>query len=122
MSVFVHDSFVARWSLVMDFEINEKTIVVAENQQVSGNLPDGNVVILNLNNGVYYGLNSVGGRVWSLVQQPISTMVLRDTLLAEFDVDPIRCSRELQQLLSQMTAQGMIQVRINSPQGSVQVK
>jgi len=95
----------------MDSAINENTIVVAEDQQVSGNLPDGNAVILNLNSGVYYGVNAVGERVWSLVQKPISFTELRDILMTEYDVDHNQCTEELKRLLQDMSAHGLIQIR-----------
>ena len=95
----------------MDSAINENTIVVAEDQQVSGNLPDGNAVILNLNSGVYYGVNAVGERVWSLVQKPISFAEIRDILMTEYDVDHNQCTEELKRLLQDMSAHGLIQIR-----------
>jgi hypothetical protein len=95
---------------VEDLNINENTIVVANNQQVTGDLPDGDVVILSLKNGVYYGLNEVGARIWKLIQQPVSVRQVNQVLLAEYDVDPEQCQRDVAVLLQELAGKGLIQI------------
>jgi hypothetical protein len=67
--------------------------------------------ILNLKNTVYYGLDPVGARVWSLLQQPRSVSELRDALLEEYEVEAERCERDLLELLEKMRSEGLIQVK-----------
>ncbi len=69
------------------------------------------LVILNLADGVYYGLEGVGARIWSLLQHPISVAAIRDALVAEYDVEPERCDRDLRALLGDLAARGLIEVR-----------
>ena len=49
--------------------ITTDSIVVASPDQVSSDLA-GEIVMLNLASGTYYGLDEVGARIWNLVQQP----------------------------------------------------
>src|SRR5690348_4964282 len=74
------------------------TIVAARSQQVSADL-EGEAVILDLERGRYYGLNEVGARVWSLVQEPRSVSEIRDCLLGEYAVDASQCEADLFALL-----------------------
>ncbi|MGC1203219.1 MAG: PqqD family peptide modification chaperone, partial [Candidatus Acidiferrales bacterium] len=67
--------------------------------------------ILNLKNTVYYGLDPVGARVWTLLQQPRSVEQLRDTLLEDYEVESARCENDLLSLLEKMRAEGLIEVR-----------
>lgn len=83
--------------------------VVATKDQIAGNLGD-EVAILHLGSGVYYGLNRVGARLWSLLQEPVAVQRLQEALLAEFDVDPDRLERDLTHLLDQLAAEGLIRV------------
>jgi len=69
------------------------------------------LVILNLRDGVYYGLEDVGARIWSLLQRPVTVAAVRDTLVAEYDVEPARCGRDLRALLQALAARGLIEVR-----------
>jgi hypothetical protein len=85
------------------------TVAVAR-EQISSELA-GEVVILNLKAGVYHGLDRTGARVWQLVQQPRRVAEIRDALLAEYDVEPQTCERDLLQFLADMAGQGLLDVR-----------
>jgi hypothetical protein len=69
------------------------------------------VVILNLRDGVYYGLEDVGTRIWQLLQQPVSILAIREALVAEFDVEPVRCERDIRLLITALAARGLIEIR-----------
>jgi hypothetical protein len=85
------------------------TVVVAEGQ-VSSDL-GGEVAILSLKNGVYYGLDAVGARIWELIQGPRTVNEIRDVLLEEYDVEPERCERDLFVLLDQLATENLIEVK-----------
>jgi hypothetical protein len=94
----------------MDARLSVHSIVSATPEQVSCPLGEESA-ILNLKNTVYYGLNPVGARVWNLLQKPSTVGELRDTLLAEYDVEAGRCERDLLELLEKMRVEGLIQIR-----------
>ena len=97
-------------SAEMSLRLTVHSVVVATSEQVSCPLGEESA-ILNLKNTVYYGLDPVGARVWNLLQQPRTVAELRDALLAEYEVDPDRCERDLVGLLEKMLDEGLIQVR-----------
>jgi Coenzyme PQQ synthesis protein D (PqqD) len=99
----------------MNAPISSHSIVSAAPEQVSCALADESA-ILNLKNSVYYGLDPVGTRIWSLLQQPISVAELRDTILDEYDVEAARCETDLLDLLETMRDEGLI--RVESKNGS----
>jgi hypothetical protein len=90
--------------------IELNSTVVAASDQVSSELQEGDTAILNIADGVYYGLNSVGSRIWGLIQSPKSVMELRDTLMAEYEVDAEVCTRELIALLETLSSKKLIVV------------
>ncbi len=94
----------------MDEPLSLHSVVVATPEQVSCALGDESA-ILNMKNSVYYGMNAVGTRVWNLLVEPKSIVQLRDALLDEYEVEPIRCEQDLLQLLEQMRTEGLIEVR-----------
>jgi hypothetical protein len=94
--------------------ISRRSIIVAASDQVSCDL-EGEAVVLNLTNGVYYGLDPVGARIWNLIQRPMTADEIRDTLVNEYDVEPSRCERDLQALLQKMAAEGLIEVKDDTP-------
>jgi len=70
------------------------------------------MVILNLKDGVYFGLNAVGARIWSLLQNPITVREILDILLAEYNVDRRQCQIDLLQLLRDLAKHGLVKVQI----------
>ena len=67
-------------------------------------------VILNMDKGVYYGLNAVGARVWELIQTPQTLSALCAAVTDEYAVDPEQCRQDIQTLLAEMQAQGLVAV------------
>lgn len=98
------------------FQVMERTllsmnaIVTASSDQVSSKLGD-EVVILNLRNGVYYGLDPVGARIWELIQEPRSVQEVCAVLLEEYEVTLEQCASDVLALLRDLEAQGLIEVR-----------
>ncbi len=90
--------------------INSQATVVASAGQVSRELGD-EAVILGLDESVYYGLNPVGARIWSLIQEPRRVSAVCETITAEYDVEPERCRRDVIGLLTDLAEQRLIEVR-----------
>jgi hypothetical protein len=89
---------------------HDHTVVVATAEQVIGDLNDGHLVILNLRNGGYYGLNSVGGRILQLIQDPMTVGELQARLMTEYEVDADSCRSDLVALLEQLAAHQLIAI------------
>jgi hypothetical protein len=90
--------------------ISDQAIIVVTKEQVSCDLA-GEAAILDLKAGMYYGLNAVGARIWDLIQEPKSVNQIRATLLEEYEVESDRCERDLQALLQELAASGLIEVK-----------
>jgi hypothetical protein len=90
--------------------ISPSSIVVASGDQISSDLA-GEVVMLNLKNGTYYGLDAVGARIWELIQAPRPVAAVRDAILEEYEVEPERCEGDLLALLDKLAEAELIEVR-----------
>lgn len=90
--------------------ISRDSTVVAGTDQISSQL-EGETVMLALSDGVYYGLDSVGARVWELVQTPRAVGEVCSRIEAEYDVEAGRCERDVLRLLGELVAAGMLEVR-----------
>ena len=90
--------------------ISGQSIVVVSKDQVSCDL-HGEAAILNLKNGVYFGLDPVGARIWNLIQEPRTVTGIRDVLLEEYDVTTDACERDLVRLLQELATHGLVEVR-----------
>jgi hypothetical protein len=93
----------------LDAALSLHSVVVAAKEQVSCALGDESA-ILSLKNSVYYGMDTVGTRIWNLLQQPRSVREVCDAMLDEYDVDRDRMERDLLALLAEMRGEGLIEV------------
>ena len=85
------------------------TVVVADD--VLASELGSEFVMLNLKDGIYYGLEDVGGEIWKLVQKPITVGDICSALVSGYDVDPERCRRDVVTLLGDLLARGLVQIR-----------
>jgi len=92
-----------------DLRLVDESVVTVAQEQVSCDLA-GEAAILNLKNGVYYGLDPVGARVWSLIQKPLTFSELRTKLLQEYEVETSSLDSDLRELLAGLHGHGLIQV------------
>jgi coenzyme PQQ synthesis protein D (PqqD) len=71
-------------------------------------------VILDLSSGTYFGLDPVGGRIWTLIGNAkdagCALHDVRDAMLAEFDVSREDMERDLVRLAEELQAQKLIAV------------
>ena len=67
-------------------------------------------VILNLKSELYLGLDPIGTRIWTVLQGSPSIQAAHASLLDEFEVEPERLRQDMDRLLNQMLAQGLIEL------------
>lgn len=83
--------------------------VVAVKEQVSCDL-NGETAILQLDRGMYYGLDPVGARVWTLIQEPRTVADLGRLLMQEYDVAEDRLQADLLALLQDLREHQLVTV------------
>jgi hypothetical protein len=86
--------------------------VVASDEQVHTALGD-EAVILGLGDGVYYGLDAVGARVWSLIAAPCRVSEIVGAVTEEFDVAPERCEQDVLALLGELAEHRLIREELD---------
>jgi hypothetical protein len=90
-------------------QLSKKSVVVAASDQISSTLED-EVVILNLADSVYYGLNPVGAHIWTLIQQPRTIEEVVSMLLDEYEVERSQCLADVSALIQQMVDRQLVKI------------
>ena len=75
----------------------------------------GEVVLLNLQSGVYYGLDAVGSRVWQLLMQSRGVDDVCATLLDEYDVSAEAVRADVQRLIGELSEKGLVILESGDP-------
>jgi hypothetical protein len=70
----------------------------------------GELAIMDSNSGIYYGLDPVGARIWSLLLDWKTVAEIRDTLLEEYDVALSELESDVANLLQELCCKGLIEV------------
>ena len=67
-------------------------------------------VLLDLENEEYFGLDSVGRRMLSSLEESESTESAYQLLLEEFEVEPEQLRQDLQDFISKMIDYGLVEI------------
>jgi hypothetical protein len=68
------------------------------------------MALLNLDTGVYFGLDEVGARMWELVAEHQRLQLVAEQMEGEYDVDPARLRQDLLRLVDELIAKGLLEV------------
>lgn len=93
----------------MKIELTLDSTVQIANEVVSCDLVD-EAAILNMKDGVYYGLNPVGARIWNLIQKPMKVSDILNIILEEYDVEKDVAQTDLMELLGQLLEKELVKV------------
>ena len=91
----------------MTGEFTQKVIISTDAlfQEVAGE-----IVILDLKSESYFGLNEVGARIWQLMQAHGELQQVYDVMLEEFDVDAQQLQADIQGLVDELAAAGLVTI------------
>jgi hypothetical protein len=71
---------------------------------------EGEMVLLNLATGVYFGLDPVGTRIWGLIDGRRSAAAIVEALTAEYEVDPQTCETDLDRFLESLRDNELVEL------------
>ena len=71
---------------------------------------DGESVLLNVKTGVYYGLDEVGTRMWSLLAEHGEVKKVCAILFDEYEVTQARLRGDLWELIEQLKGKSLVEV------------
>jgi len=84
----------------------DQTVAVSE--RVIAQEVLGETVILDLESECYFGLDAVGTRIWQLLRDSGELRTVYNTLLEEYDVEAPRLRADLESLITDACARGLI--------------
>lgn len=87
--------------------------VVCQNTQLLSSEMDGEVVMMDIESGKYYGMNKMGSQIWRLIETPTTVIALCDTLEQIFDINRTVCEQEVIHFLSDMHKEELVSVKDN---------
>lgn len=90
-------------------QLNAETVIARSDSLLSINL-EKDVAMMDIEQGTYYGLESVAARIWDLTEQPVSVGEICNRLASEYDVSPERCAAEVGSFLSDLLERKIVRI------------
>jgi len=71
---------------------------------------EGEIVLLNLETGIYFGLNPLGTRIWHLIRAHRSLQQVLDSVVEEYEVTTAQCEDDLLRFVALLREKGLIEL------------
>lgn len=68
------------------------------------------IAFMSIKNSKYYGLDSVGTRIWALIEQPKHIGEVVDELLKEYNVERTTCEDNVLELMEKLLEEELIHI------------
>jgi len=72
---------------------------------------DGEAVLLNMRTEIYFGLDSLGARIWGLVQSHGRIGTVVRMLTEEYDIGEDRLGEEICEFIEKLRSKGLVEVQ-----------
>src|SRR5437868_3229637 len=84
--------------------------VIARSPSVLTAEVDGEVVMMSIEQGRYFGLDDIGSDIWKRIEPPCSFATLIDRLVVDYEADRATIAADVQVLLGRMAAQDVVRL------------
>lgn len=91
-------------------EITPNTIILVSEDVLVQELPDGELVLLSLEDENYFGLDEVGGRCWAELASGARIGDIVERLGGEYDVEPGALTKDIMDLVQNLVDAGLASV------------
>ena len=71
---------------------------------------DGEIVMMSIEQGRYFGLDDIGSDIWRRIEQPCSFAELIKRLTVDYEADRATIAADVQSLLGRMAAQDVVRL------------
>jgi hypothetical protein len=85
-------------------------VKIQKNRGIISSPMDNETVMMSIEKGKYYGIDSIGTRIWELLDQPLSIDELCEILPAEYDVEPDQCRADVTGFVEKMLEKELVRL------------
>jgi hypothetical protein len=78
------------------------------NEEVAAKVMDGEAILINLSNGIYYSMDKVGAVVWELIEKNCSAEEMVASVISRYDVDSTQAQNDVERLLKELLDEKLI--------------
>lgn len=75
---------------------------------------DNELVLLNVETGIYFGLDEVGSMIWSLTADGEDEASIVEHILSEYDIERIQVETDVREFIKRLESKGLLLVDTTS--------
>ena len=94
----------------MTYALRDDSRLTANEHQVASKVVDGEAILINLANGMYYSMEKVSGFVWSAIAGGSSIERIAALIAARYSVPVSQAQDDVRTLVEELLADGLIVV------------
>ncbi len=61
------------------------------------------IILSDIQSDMFYGTNSVGSAIWTLLTEPLSINELTTELMSQFEIDEATCLKEVAEFIEELS-------------------
>lgn len=88
--------------------LSSETRLRINDAEVTATLIDGEAIMINLNTGVYYGIDGAGARIWQLSAAGTNQHDISDIIASEYSIDQSQAAADVTRLVNQFVEEGLL--------------
>jgi len=82
--------------------------VKPNSEEVAAKVMDGEAILINLSNGIYYSMDKVGAVVWEFVEKNFSPEQMVASITSRYEVEAKAAQADVENLLNQLVEEKLI--------------
>lgn len=86
-------------------------LIVREEGDLLSTKVDGELISMSVDKGACYGFNTIGTRLWELLEKPRCVDELCEHMCAEFAVGEAECRAEVSEFVEELRKEGLVGIR-----------
>src|SRR5436190_1404477 len=90
--------------------------------EVAAKVMDGEAIIINLANGIYYSIDKAGGLVWEMIEGNYSLEEMIATVVARYEVLKPKAEADIHQLIDELDREHLIMLSNNGARSANKVE
>lgn len=95
--------------------LDAETRLSANQEQVAAKVMDGDAILINLSNGLYYRMGGAGGWIWSLIESRYTVGEISNIVSRHFDMTAGEILPDIQRLASELMGEGLVRIADSGP-------
>jgi hypothetical protein len=92
-------------------------------EEVAAKVIDGEAIMINLSNGMYYSMDGAGALIWGLVEQGHSLQEIASAIARQYEITPAQAEVDVERLAAELLEEKLVLVSgpAKAPEASLDV-